>query len=78
MSRSVFSGEKPTPLCIHCGLMEHEHCHRYEPRSRPEGCVCDPEDGWSGEVPPVCGNFKGDPEEYCETCEHEFKCHKKP
>lgn len=80
MSRSVFSGP-PVPgeddLCACCWRPRHEHCVFTEIK-KPEGCLCDPQDGWATAIiPPVCDKFTGDPDEYCEKCEHEFKCHAK-
>jgi len=55
--------------------MEHEHCKGYEVPKRPPGCVCDVGDWVTHPIPPVCDKYRGDPEELCDNCEHEFACH---
>lgn len=82
MSRSIFAGP-PKPgeddICASCLRPRHEHCI-FVDIELPTGCKCEEIGGWSDlkNIPPVCDKYKGDPEELCDTCEHEFICHKKP
>jgi hypothetical protein len=62
--------------CSICGRPESEH-HEFKAGRKPKTCVCDA-DQWVNpyDIPPVCEKFKGDSnDEYCETCEHDKKCH---
>ena len=64
--------------CIHCNKIEEEHCPGFAIRQMPTRCQCD-EQSWGDNVTPICGQFvpggtAGD-ESYCQTCEHDKRCH---
>ena len=62
-------------VCKYCGLPPEEH-HVFECVDTPEGCKCDT-GTWSftDEITPICAEYKGDGDMYCETCEHDRECH---
>jgi hypothetical protein len=64
-------------VCKTCGVAEEDH-HEPDWLELPDGCVCDWR-SWDYSnktvIPPVCGEYKGDGVENCETCEHDKECH---
>lgn len=61
-------------VCRHCGLPRDEHCE-FEDLLIPKGCVCDVGTWLPSDISPICQNYVGDGEQYCENCEHEANCH---
>ncbi|KKW13215.1 MAG: hypothetical protein UY48_C0003G0037 [Candidatus Gottesmanbacteria bacterium GW2011_GWB1_49_7] len=59
--------------CIHCGLLESDHCI-FQAMVVPPGCVCNPGE-WDREIPPPCEVYVGTPPRCCDTCEHDQECH---
>lgn len=55
----------------HCGTCTCKHSAQ-----RPPGCVCNAgEWGDPTHLPPICDEHKGDRDENCDECEHDFECH---
>lgn len=82
---------KTGTVCLHCGAvhgpdewtLEESFCHCEEPEIRdftqPDSCVCDPSEWLVKHIPPVCVEFKLDPDNgQCGQCEHGWGCHQHP
>lgn len=44
----------------------------------PPGCICDPDDWWPHEVPPICNHFEpssAKEPDICKHCQHCRECH---
>lgn len=62
-------------FCAVCGCSKAAHLdHLFEPKLMPDGCVCAP-GTWGNTVEPICDQYKGDGNRYCENCQHDKACH---
>jgi len=66
----------PDLPCKHCGILESEHPHAFEPAVRPGKCRCNPMHWKHGVIQPVCRLYRDDGVGgNCLTCEHDPECH---
>lgn len=61
-------------ICEKCGEFELDHCVFVPRPDMPSGCKCDPK-SWGDFPSDICKEFKGDPKNNCNSCEHDFECH---
>lgn len=62
--------------CKHCGKLEADHCVYEAQMPMPPGCVCDPGEWNTDEVPEPCEEYQGDGIRSCQRCEHDRACHR--
>lgn len=65
-----------TRICRDCFESKADH-HEFTPIAEydmPKNCKCDPTE-WGCTPSDICKEFKGNQEENCDSCEHDFECH---